>query len=117
SLGICCISVTGVWAWRGRNESGGATALADFESVHLKGRLVFLVFDSDAMTKPQVHQALARLKAFLESRGAHIKIVYLPHGKDGSKTGLDDYLAFGNNVDDLLALASDNLRPIPGHDQ
>jgi hypothetical protein len=32
---------------------------------------------------------------------------YLPAGPDGEKVGLDDYLAAGHSVDDLLALAAD----------
>jgi hypothetical protein len=70
SAGLCCIAVLGVWNWRGTNDDGGLTALADWEFVALKGRDVFLVFDSDVMTKPAVYAALRRLKAFLERRGA-----------------------------------------------
>jgi hypothetical protein len=42
-----------------------------------------------------------------------VRIIYLPYGPDGSKTGLDDFLAAGHSRDDLLALASDVLRPLP----
>ena len=66
SQGMCCIALIGVWNWRGRNDDGGLTALADWELIHLKERDVYLVFDSDVMTKPSVHAALRRLKAFLE---------------------------------------------------
>jgi hypothetical protein len=45
-------------------------ALPDWESIALNNREVFIVFDSDVMQKRAVHAALARLKAFLESRGA-----------------------------------------------
>ena len=41
--------------------------------------------------------------------------VYLPSGPGGTKVGLDDYLAAGHTVDDLLALASSELRR-PAHD-
>jgi len=74
---------------------------------------VYLVFDSDVMTKASVHAALARLKEFLESRGAEVFIVYLPPGPDGAKVGLDDYLASGHGADGLLALAEPTLRPLP----
>jgi hypothetical protein len=80
SKGLCCIALLGVWNWRGKNEHGGLTALPDWEQVALNERLVYLVFDSDAMVKREVHQALERLKAFLESRGAVVRIVYLPDG-------------------------------------
>ena len=113
SQGLCCIDLLGVWSWRGTNDAGGLTALADWESIHLKGRTVYVVFDSDVMLKRGVHQALARLKAFLESRGAEGLIIYLPFGNHGEKVGLDDYLAAGRSVDELLAMATADLRPPP----
>lgn len=108
--GLCCVALLGVWNWRGRSAQGGLTALADWEGVALNGRQVYVVFDSDVMVKPEVHQALARLKAFLESRGAQVALVYLPPGEGGAKVGLDDYLAAGHSVADLLALATPGLR-------
>lgn len=114
SRGLCCVSVIGVWNWRGKNELGGKTLLADFESIAFNGRQVYLVFDSDVMTKPEVHMALERFKAVPESRGAKVAVVYLPAGRAGVKVGLDDYFAAGNSVDDLLALASPTLRSLPG---
>ena len=110
SRGLCCVAVLGVWNWRGTNDLGGKVALPDWEAIALNGRPIYICFDSDAMTKPQVHQALARLKAFLEQRGARVRLVYLPPGQHGEKVGLDDYLAAGHSVDDLLALASDEVR-------
>ncbi len=76
--------------------------------------MVYLAFDSDVMTKPAVYGALRRLWAFLHQRGAHVQAIYLPPGADGSKTGLDDYLASGGTVASLLALAADDLKPPPG---
>ena len=113
SRGLCCIGVLGVWNWRGTNDHGGKTALSDWELIALNGRVVYLVFDSDVMTKPQVHAALARLKAFLESRGANVLIIYLPSGDGGRKTGLDDYLAAGHSVDNLLSHAASDLKALP----
>lgn len=68
SKGLCCIALLGVWNWRGTNENGGKVALPDWESIALNDREVYIVFDSDVMAKPAVHQSLARLKAFLENR-------------------------------------------------
>ncbi|MDP9363543.1 MAG: DUF3854 domain-containing protein, partial [Chloroflexota bacterium] len=116
SFGLCCVALLGVWNWRGTNDDGGKTALPDWEQIALNGRDVYLVFDSDVATKPPVHAALARLKALLESRGASVLIVYLPADAGGAKVGLDDYLAAGHGVDDLLALASCELRGAPGFD-
>ncbi len=76
----CIIALLGVWGWRGRNEDGGLTALPDWEAVALNGRDVYIAFDSDVMTNPSVRVALVRLKAFLESRGARARLVFLPAG-------------------------------------
>ena len=114
SRGLCCISLLGVWNWRGRNESGGSTALADWENIALKGRKVYICFDSDVVTKPNVNTALQRLKAFLEGRGAEsVKVTYLPPGLDGAKVGLDDFLAAGHSTDELFDLASPELQSLP----
>ena len=112
SAGLCAIDLVGVWTWRGRNEHDGLTALPDFEYIALKDREVFLGFDSDAMTKREVHAALERLWRLLAGRGAHLRVIYLPSGDLGVKTGLDDYLADGHDRDDVLALAVDELRPL-----
>jgi hypothetical protein len=117
SVGLCCVALLGVWNWRGSNEHGGLTALADWESVALKGRRVYLVFDSDAITNPGVCEALARLKGFLERRGASVQVVYLPSGPEGGKVGLDDFLAAGHSTTELLSLASPELRAPPGGDR
>ena len=112
AVGLCCVALLGVWNWRGTNKKGGSTVLADWEMVALKGRGVFLAFDSDVVTKPEVGQALHRLAAFLETRGADVEVIILPAGDGGAKTGLDDYLAAGHSVDDLLGLAHPEL-PAP----
>ena len=78
SQGEPCLALLGVNNWRGSNEVGGTTAVADWDYVALNGRLVYIVFDSDIMEKPQVHKALVRFKAFLESKKARVKVVYLP---------------------------------------
>lgn len=114
SRGLACVALLGVWSWRGSNDKGGKVALPDFEKVALNGREVTIVFDSDMMTKPPVAMALERLKAFLESRGALARVVYLPAGPNGAKTGIDDYFTRDHGtVDGLLALATDKLRATP----
>lgn len=111
SRGLCCVALLGVWNWRGSNKDGDKVAFPDWESVALNGRQTYIVFDSDVMLKPDVSGS--RLKAFLESRGAKVAVVYLPPGEGASKIGMDDYFAAGHGVDDLLALATPTLRPLP----
>ena len=113
SHGLCCVGVLGVWNFRGTNEQGGKTALPDWEQVALNNRDVYVAYDSDVTAKPGVRAALARLKAFLEGHGAAVSIVYLPPVEGGGKVGLDDFLAAGNSVADLLTHASRELPPPP----
>ncbi len=113
SAGGCVIDVGGVWNWLGTNELGGKTALADWDSVALKGRHVRLVFDSDSACKPAVAKALVRLKRFIESRAAIVEIIYLPDLEGGAKQGVDDYLANGGTLESLTQYASRDVRMPP----
>ena len=110
SHGLCSISLNGVWSFKGKNEFGGVTWLADWDYVALKGRDVRIVFDSDVMLKPAVRKALERLTAHLQRKGAHVSAVYLPGGSQ-SKIGVDDYL-LTHTVDELEALV-EAPRPHP----
>jgi hypothetical protein len=114
SLGLCCIGLLGVWNWRGSNWLGGKTALPDWENIALNARDAYLAFDSDTIQKEQVWEALSRLRGFLRQRKAEVRVINLPPGEGGSKTGLDDFIAAGHSVSDLLALATDDWRrPVP----
>jgi Domain of unknown function (DUF3854) len=110
SKGVCTVALLGVWNFRGTNDLGGKTALADWEYIALNGRRVYIVFDSDVMLKPEVHAALVRLKSFLEGRRAEIAIVYLPAGPHGEKVGVDDFLVSGKTLDDVMQLATFDIR-------
>jgi hypothetical protein len=119
SIELCCISLAGVWGWRGSNAAGGKAALPDWDDIPLNDRVVYIVFDSDVMTNAQVHAALRRLQAFLTQRGAIVRFIYLLPGPQGEKAGLDDFIATeakaGATPDQvrakLLELAVDELRP------
>ena len=117
SRGLCAASLLGVWNWRGTNEHGGKTALSEWEHIALNGRQVYIVFDSDVMLKPQVYAALVRLKGFLESRGARVAVIYLSAAENGSKQGVDDFLAAGNSMEELLSLATTELREPPREEE
>lgn len=58
-------------------------------------------------------EALRRLRAFLVSRGAHVRIVHLEPQSDGRKTGLDDALAAGVTLADLAGASTESLRVTP----
>lgn len=111
SHGLCCVALLGVWNWRGTNEYGGKTALPEWHDIALEDRTVYIAFDSDVMVKSEVRKALEDFAGFLAHRKADVRFIFLPTG-DGSKTGLDDWLAAGNDVKDLFRLATDTL-PAP----
>ena len=92
SKGACAISVTGVWGFKGKNQFGGITFLADWDYVALKGRTVYLAFDSDIVTKEPVRKALEHIGEHLKRKGAKVHVIQLPQLEGQSKTGIDDYL-------------------------
>ncbi len=104
TAGACVVGLTGVWGFKGKNPLGGTTVLADFDRIALKDRVVYLAFDSDSGTNPMVAQAMGRLKEHLTRKGANVKIIKLPPGKDGAKTGADDYLAQEHTLQDVIGL-------------
>jgi hypothetical protein len=102
----CAISVPGVWNFQARGE-----ALPCWKHVPLEGRRVFVAYDSDLMRNPDVLDALERLVGFLEGRGAAVLVVYLSDAEDGSKVGVDDFLAGGGSVAELRVMARPYKRP------
>lgn len=66
SWGRCAIGFAGVWNWLLK----GGDPLPCWRHVPLQGRRVYIAFDSDWRTNPDVQRALARLVAFLKEQGA-----------------------------------------------
>ena len=110
SKGLCTIGLLGVYGFRGRNAYGGLTALADWQNINIRGRDIFLAFDSDVISKPQVQQALTALRTYLGGKGGRVFTVYLPEGPEHSKVGLDDYL-LDHTAADFWALAQADPDP------
>ena len=112
SRGACAIALTGVWNWRSRNDFGGTTFTNDLDYIAFDGRQVYLVFDSDVMTKTSVRQALERFTEHLQRKKAHVSPIYLPRLDDG-KAGVDDWLvSTGKGLEELVQLAT-GPRPEP----
>jgi len=112
SQGAYTIDLLGVWNFKGRNEFGGTTILADFDFIAWENRLVRIVFDSDVMYKPSVRLAMERLTEILQRKGATASAIYLPNHPSGAKWGVDDWLANGHTLPDLEAL-TEQPRPVP----
>ena len=104
SWGVCTAVLAGVWMWCVPKVKPYRLK-ACFDHVRLEDRDVLVVFDSDCMTKAGVQEALEALVRPLEARGALVKVAYLPDAPDGSKQGLDDFLATGGSMREVLALA------------
>lgn len=109
SKGICGVNLSGVWGFKGKNEFGVTSLLADFDLIPWKGRRVYLAFDSDAATNRMVALAQERLKEHLERKGSIVKIIPIPAGPDNAKVGIDDYLAAGKSLEELRSLAQDTV--------
>jgi hypothetical protein len=97
-----CIGLGGVWSFK--SNSRHEPVIPDFDAFKWEGRPVYIVYDSDAVTNPNVMMAENALARVLLSRGAEPHIVRLPALADGAKCGLDDYLvAHGaERLEDLL---------------
>src|SRR5215210_6669162 len=98
SHGLLCVAIPGVWQFL-----NGRLVVPDLDEIPLVGRRVRVVFDSDVTRKPAVAEAMLRLCAVLDRRGANVELIYLP--EDGAKVGLDDYFVAGGTVEGLDALA------------
>jgi hypothetical protein len=97
---LCAIS--GVWNWKGTigktvDPSGARVDLKgiipDIDRINWAERSVLIVYDSDALTNPNVSAAREQLAEELRSRGAHVVVMYVPPLDGLPKTGFDDLLA------------------------
>lgn len=102
--GVCAIALQGVSGFQGSNEHKGKVILPDWRHVALNGRTVYVVFDSDIYHKPDVDRDLKALYAFLRSREAIPRLVQWPEEYRTKKWGVDDFLAQGHSLQDLLAM-------------
>ena len=101
SRGLPALSLAGVWMWCVPKVRPYRLKPC-FDHVRLRGRKVYVVFDNDVVTKPEVQEALRALVTALEAAGAEVLVVYLPAGP---LKGVDDYLAAGHTAAELRMLA------------
>ena len=110
-LGYPTLGLGGVWSFRSAKRSLALLPMLKNE-IAWKTRPVYIVFDSDFATKPDVMRALLALARELAHLGAQPYVVTLPEIADEGKTGLDDFLvargadAFDELVRDARPLAS-----------
>jgi putative DNA primase/helicase len=125
---IPCIGSTGVWSWMKKRKhdadgkpQGERELIDDLASIPWQGRLVYVCFDSDATSNPNVRWAEWHLAEVLARKGAVVKVIRLPAGDTGAdgkpgKVGLDDFLvARGPDAfRELMATAADPSAPEKG---
>jgi hypothetical protein len=93
------MALQGVWSWKGTvgkttDEKGRRDikgVIPDFDRVTWKGRVVYIIFDSDVATNEKVRAARREFAKELKRRGADVRLVNLPQ-IEGAK-GVDDLLA------------------------
>ena len=104
--GAYAVVLASVWGFKGRNPLGGVTILTDFDYITLAEREAYICYDSDYRDNPWVRKAAERLEEHLNRKRAKVKLIYLPPGSQGEKVGVDDFLAAGHTIDELIALAN-----------
>ena len=67
--GFSCMGLAGVWCWKGKDKAGQSAPLPDLDAITWEGRPVYIVFDSDVMTKRPVQLALERFTEILALKG------------------------------------------------
>lgn len=89
--GLACVGLGGVTMW---HKGGVSDLLPELATIDFDGRKVAIIFDSDdtATAAANVRTQEHALAAALVGKGAVIKIVRLPAGENGEKTGLDDFI-------------------------
>lgn len=88
--GFPTVGLGGVWNFRSGKTS--AELIADIKDLPLEKSIVYIAFDSDSISNPNVLQAENALARELLKLKAHPYIVRIPPLKALPKTGLDDYL-------------------------
>ncbi len=95
---VLVVAISGVWNWL-----SGGKPIPDMFDIPVEGREVYIGFDSDVFSNPDVSDAARRIAAHIRDRGATVYLSYLPNGQDGSKIGADDYLAKGHSYREYMA--------------
>ena len=104
------IALAGVWNWRNHLKT-----LGDWEDVFLKGRTVTICYDADAREKPQVLNAMKRLRQWLIYKGAKkVHFLIVPSQvSDQQVKGVDDFLVAGGTLAELRAARETKVPTAP----
>src|SRR5688500_8408214 len=97
--GFPTLGLGGVWSFRSKQH----LFLPLLEKTTWAKRVVYVIYDSDAVANPQVLKAENTFSREILQRGAEPYIVRLKPLESGQKCGLDDYLV-AHSDDDLTEL-------------
>ncbi len=109
--GRAAVALPGIWGFKaGKNssfEDGSKYLWKQLRGFEWSGRSVFLAFDSDLWTNPQVRYALYELAVKLISLGAVVKFADWREGK-----GIDDYLVTTTTPEKAILALEDAAKDI-----
>jgi len=92
SNGRPAIALAGVDAWQD-SRNGTGELLPELLDLKFNGSTAYIVYDSDVAVKEQVRNAIKGLSCCLAEEKAKVLVVLLPCELDGSKNGVDDFIA------------------------
>lgn len=95
AVSLPTVAIDGVYGWRSQKE-----VVLGLEALARPGRWFHLVCDSDFEENVNVATAMFRLAKWLRSEGCKVKILHPP--STDAKVGVDDFLAAGHNVVELV---------------
>lgn len=88
--GFPTIALGGVWSWRSAKR--GEALIPEIKRWRWKDRTVYIAFDSDSATNPQVARACTELCEALTALGAMPHVVTIPQLEANKKTAIDDLI-------------------------
>ena len=109
--GYPCIGLGGTDNWQAKNKDG-VLLIPDLEQINWVQRVVYIIFDSDFQTNPNICRATRNFALKLQALGAIPFFVCLPDVVTGGKTGLDDFLVHEKKPNALAALLHNNAEPL-----
>ena len=112
--GWAAVALGGVWNIALKPKKGEdrfSTTVFSAFGLDLEGREVYVLFDSDKTTNPQVQQAETTLLAILGGMGAATYSITIPPGEDGGKRGADDW-AITKGGPEALRKALEEAEPV-----
>lgn len=94
AVGMPVVAFDGVWGWRSQKEM-----ILGLEALAWSGRQFHVVCDSDVDTNPMVASAMFTLAAALRRLGCKVRLLHPP---GPGKVGVDDFLAGGGHLAQLV---------------